>query len=76
MKRIAQTQHIVVTNIPYRNIEERMVDALALRSDEGRSMAAIRLGKVPNNRYTRGFPNGETPLEREIVRKYEAHPGK
>jgi len=33
-----------------------------LRSEEGRSMAAISLGKMSSNRYNRGFPNGETPL--------------
>ena len=27
-----------------------MVDALALKDDEGRSMAAIRFGEVPSNR--------------------------
>ncbi len=33
-----------------------------LRSEEGRGMAAISLGKVPSNRYNRGCPNGETLL--------------
>ena len=30
-------------------IQERMVDALARRGDEGRSVAAIRFGEVPSN---------------------------
>ena len=29
--------------------QEHMVDALALNSDEGRSMAAISFGEVPSN---------------------------
>ena len=37
-----------VYSVPYGN-EGCMVDALASRSDEGRDMAAIRFGKVPNN---------------------------
>lgn len=40
-----------------------MVDALTCVSDEGRSKAAISGGKVPSNRYTRRFPNGETLLD-------------
>ena len=39
-----------------------MVDALVERGDEGRSMAAISSGKMPNNRYTRRSPNGGTQL--------------
>jgi hypothetical protein len=38
------------------------VDALASKSDEGRGMAAISSGKMPNNRYNRRFPNEETHL--------------
>ena len=41
-----------------------MVDALTLKGDEGRGMAAISFGKVPSNRYTRRSPNGETPLSK------------
>ena len=37
-----------VYSVPYRN-KGCMVDALASRSDEGRDMAAIRFGEVPNN---------------------------
>ena len=37
-----------------------MVDALTEESDEGRGLAAISSGKMPNNRYTRRFPNGAT----------------
>ena len=37
-----------VYSVPYGN-EGCMVDALASRSDEGRDMAAIRFGEVPNN---------------------------
>ena len=29
--------------------QERMVDALTLRGDEGRGMAAINFGEVPSN---------------------------
>ena len=29
--------------------QERMVDALARKSDEGRGVAAIRFGEVPSN---------------------------
>lgn len=39
---------VMVFSVPYRN-KGCMVDALASRSDEGRDMAAIRFGKVPNN---------------------------
>ena len=39
---------LVVYSVPYRN-KGCMVDALASRSDEGRDMAAIRFGEVPNN---------------------------
>ena len=38
----------VTYNVPYRS-KGCMVDALASRSDEGRDMAAIRFGEVPNN---------------------------
>lgn len=38
-----------------------MVDALTLKSDEGRSMAAISLGDVPSNSYIPRSPNEETP---------------
>ena len=38
----------VVCSVPYRN-KGCMVDALASRSDEGRDMAAISFGEVPNN---------------------------
>ena len=38
----------VVYSVPYGN-KGCMVDALASRSDEGRDMAAIRFGEVPNN---------------------------
>jgi len=37
-----------VYSVPYGN-EGCMVDALASRSDEGRDMAAISFGEVPNN---------------------------
>ncbi len=37
-----------------------MGDALTLRSDEGRGMAAISYGELPSKRYIRRFPNGET----------------
>ncbi len=37
-----------VYNVPCRN-EGCMVDALVSRSDEGRDMAAISFGEVPNN---------------------------
>ena len=40
--------HLLVYSVPYRN-KGCMVDALASRSDEGRDMAAIRFGEVPNN---------------------------
>ncbi len=40
--------YTAVYNVPYGN-EGCMVDALASRSDEGRVMAAIRFGEVPNN---------------------------
>ncbi len=43
-------------------MKECMVDALASRSDEGRGMAAISSGEMPNNRYIRKFPNEETHL--------------
>ncbi len=39
-----------------------MVDALASKSDEGRGMAAISSGEMPNNRYIPRFPNEETHL--------------
>jgi hypothetical protein len=42
------TNYTAVYNVPYGN-EGCMVDALASRSDEGRDMAAIRFGEVPNN---------------------------
>jgi hypothetical protein len=37
-----------VYSVPYGN-EGCMVDTLASRSDEGRDMAAISFGEVPNN---------------------------
>ncbi len=65
-----------VYSIPCRN-EGCMVDALASKSDEGRGMAAISLGKMPSNRYNRGSPNGETLLSTiETTRKSGAYPGK
>ena len=48
-----------------------MVDALTQNDDERRSVAAIRFGEVPNNRYIRRFLNGETP--RACTRPYELH---
>lgn len=39
-----------------------MVDALASKSEEGRGMAAISSGEMPNNRYIRKCPNEETHL--------------
>lgn len=39
-----------------------MVDALASKSDEGRGMAAISAGEMPNNRYIPRCPNEETHL--------------
>ena len=39
----------MVFRFPNRKFEERMVDALTLKSDEGRSMAAISFGEVPSN---------------------------
>jgi hypothetical protein len=50
-----------VYSIPCRN-EGCMVDALASRSDEGRGMAAICSGEMPNNRYIPRSPNEETHL--------------
>ena len=41
-------QNEVMYNVPYRN-KGCMVDALVSRSDEGRGMAAISFGEVPNN---------------------------
>ena len=38
----------VVSNVPYKN-KGCMVDTLVSRSDEGRDMAAISFGEVPNN---------------------------
>ena len=37
-----------------------MVDALTLKSDEGRGLAAISLGEVPSNCYIPRSPNEET----------------
>lgn len=34
----------------WERLQERMEDALALNGDEGRSVAAISFGEVPNNR--------------------------
>ncbi len=36
------------------------MDALASKSDEGRDMAALSVGEMPNNRYIPRFPNEET----------------
>ena len=41
-------QNEVAYNVPYRN-KGCMVNALVSRSDEGRVMAAISFGEVPNN---------------------------
>jgi hypothetical protein len=38
-----------------------MVDALTLKSEEGRGLAAIILGDVPSNSYIPRSPNEETP---------------
>ena len=46
--KIITTNYTAVYNVPYGN-EGCMVDALASRSDEGRDMAAISFGEVPNN---------------------------
>ncbi len=63
-----------VYSIPYRN-KECMVDALASESDEGRGMAAISAGEMPNNRYIPRCPNEETHELTARTRK-GAHPGK
>ncbi len=39
----------VVFKFPNRKFKEHMVDALTLKGDEGRSMAAISFGEVPSN---------------------------
>lgn len=39
-----------------------MVDALASKSEEGRGMAALSVGEMPNNRYIPRCPNEETHL--------------
>ena len=39
----------MVFKFPNRKFEERTVDALTLRGDEGRGMAAICFGEVPSN---------------------------
>ena len=39
----------MVFRVPDGNFKERMVDALARKSDEGRGVAAIRFGEVPSN---------------------------
>ena len=39
-----------------------MVDALTLKGDERRGLAAISLGEVPSNRYIPKFLNEETPV--------------
>ena len=44
-----------------------MVDALARRGDEGRSLAAIRYGEVPNNRQSVDFRMGK-PSNFELER--------
>jgi len=38
----------LISKVPNRN-QGRMVDALALASEEGRGMAAISVGEVPSN---------------------------
>ena len=38
------------------------MDALASKSDEGRDLAAISVGEMPNNRYIPRCPNEETHL--------------
>ncbi len=43
-------------------MEGCMVDALASKSDEGRGMAALSVGEMPNNRYIPRCPNEETHL--------------
>ena len=57
-----------------------MVDALALRDDEGRGMAALSVGEMPNNRYIPRCPNEETQ-QKEISVGFAlngkvAYPGK
>ena len=39
----------VVFKFPNRKFKEHMVDALTLKGDEGRSLAAISFGEVPSN---------------------------
>ncbi len=63
-----------VCSIPYRN-KGCMVDALASKSDEGRGMAAISAGEMPNNRYIPRCPNEETHELTARTRK-RAYPGK
>ena len=51
----------VVNRAPHGCSEQGcMEDALTLKGDEGRGLAAISYGEVPINRYIRRFPNGGT----------------
>ena len=60
LKKGGAKQKKAVFSIPCGSVEGRTVDALALGSDEGRGMAAKSSGEMPNNRYIRKCPNGET----------------
>ncbi len=53
-----------------------MVDALALKGEEGRSMAAISFGKVPSNLRPEDLRMGKPRQVNPDDLEREAHPGK
>ena len=53
-----------------------MVDALVSRSDEGRVMAAISFGEVPNNLRPGNFRMGKPSCHWQESVYADAHPGK
>lgn len=58
------SNYTAVYSVPYGN-EGCMVDALASRSDEGRVMAAISFGEVPNNLWSGNVRMGKPHCHRQ-----------
>ena len=64
-----------MSNVPYKN-KGCMVDTLVSRSDEGRDMAAISFGEVPNNLWPGNVRMGKPSCQRQESLYEDAHLGK
>lgn len=66
---------LLVDSVPYRN-KGCMVNALVSRSDEGRDMAAISFGEVPNNLWSGNVRMGKPSCHRQESLYEDAYLGK